>query len=125
MFSAMHRRLSLWLAGLFVVAQIFGVVSLMNSHAVHLAEAELLLSDHGAHAKHDGHGHHYRGDADGAGQVAAQPRTERRASSDIGRDNCEINSVHEVHDSTELGARRESERTTIAAVRLSVRASIC
>lgn len=70
MFSAMHRRLALWLAGLFVIAQIFGVVSLMNSHAVHVAEAELVLSDGDAvaeHHRHDQH-RHYRGDADGAVQ---------------------------------------------------------
>jgi hypothetical protein len=66
MLSVTHRRLSLWLAGLFLVAQIFGVVSLMNSHLTHVAEAELVFSDSARHS--GGHGHHYRGDSDGAAQ---------------------------------------------------------
>src|SRR5580658_10427948 len=62
MLSVTHRRLSLWLAGLFLVAQMFGVVSLMNSHLAHVAEAELVFSDSARHSDDHGHGHHYRGD---------------------------------------------------------------
>jgi hypothetical protein len=68
MFSSMHRRLGLWLAGLFVIAQIFGVVSLISSHIAHVAEAELAFSDSGPRSENNGHRHHYRGAADGVVQ---------------------------------------------------------
>jgi hypothetical protein len=68
MISAMHRRLGIWLAGLFVLAQIFGVVSLVASHAAHVAETELAFVSEGPSTDNRQHSHHYRGDADGVVQ---------------------------------------------------------
>ena len=63
---ARQRRLGAWLAGLFLFAQIFGVVPILSEHAAHVAESELALSSENASfspvsQRH----HHYRGDADG------------------------------------------------------------
>ena len=63
--AILHSRLGPWLAGLFLVAQIVGVVSLMSSHAAHVAEAGLALTDTVGSAGDIPRGHHYRGDADG------------------------------------------------------------
>jgi hypothetical protein len=68
MISAMHRRLAIWLAGLFVLAQVFGVVSLVASHAAHVAEAEFAFASDGPLTENRQHNHHYRGDADGVVQ---------------------------------------------------------
>lgn len=68
MISAMHRRLAIWLAGLFVLAQVFGVVSLVASHAAHVAEAELAFVSENPSTENRQHSHHYRGDADGVAQ---------------------------------------------------------
>lgn len=60
------RRLCPWLAGLFLIAQIFGVVPLMSEHATHVAESELALynDNAGMNAPVTNHDH-YRGDPDG------------------------------------------------------------
>jgi hypothetical protein len=64
--TAATRRLGPWLAGLFLAAQIFGVVPLMRCHSAHAAGGTLLLS-----ACEDGTdtrslGHHHAGDSDDA-----------------------------------------------------------
>ena len=64
--TAATRRLGPWLVGLFLAAQIFGVVLLMSCHSAHAAGGSLLLS-----ACEDGidthsHGHHHPGDSDDA-----------------------------------------------------------
>jgi len=62
--TAATRRFSPWLVGLFLIAQIFGVVCLVSEHTVHEAEVELALAvDNGGSANIPQH--HHRGDADG------------------------------------------------------------
>ena len=61
--AALHR-LSIWLTGLFLVAQICAVVQLLGEHTAHMTESQLNLSSPVASANASGH-HHY-GDADGA-----------------------------------------------------------
>lgn len=60
------RRLGPWLAGLFLAAQIFGVIPLISGYSAHAAGGALLHSvcDDGI----DSHcpGHHYPGDSDDA-----------------------------------------------------------
>jgi hypothetical protein len=41
---AAARRLGPWLVGLFLVAQVFGIVPLMRGHTAHVAETQLVLS---------------------------------------------------------------------------------
>jgi len=62
---AVRRRLGPWLAGLFVIAQIFGVVSLISSHVAHIAETKVALFADGTTVGDIPHSRHYRGDADG------------------------------------------------------------
>ena len=45
---AAQRRLGPWIVGLFVIAQIFGVVPLISEHTAHLAEVQLVLSKESA-----------------------------------------------------------------------------
>ena len=59
------RSLSIWLVGLFLIAQIFGVVSLLSEHTAHVAATELLASQGSATPGHIPERRHYRGDADG------------------------------------------------------------
>jgi hypothetical protein len=60
------RRLCPWLAGLFLIAQIFGVAPLISEHATHVAESALLLHSDNAGMNAPGADHrHHRGDADG------------------------------------------------------------
>jgi hypothetical protein len=64
--TAAMRRLGPWLIGLFLIAQIFGVVPLMSCHSAHAAGGNFLLS-----ACEDGPdthspGHHHPGDSDDA-----------------------------------------------------------
>jgi hypothetical protein len=62
--AGMHRC-GRWFVGLFLVAQIFGVVPLMGGHAAHVAETELAISYHYVDTGNATHFHHHRGDADG------------------------------------------------------------
>ena len=63
--SAIVRRLGSWLAGLFFIAQIFGVVSLLSEHTAHVAATELLPSQVSASTGNIAQGRHYHGDSDG------------------------------------------------------------
>jgi hypothetical protein len=65
--QATLRRLSTWLAGLFFVAQVCGVVQLLGEHTAHVTESQLVLAN-AAIAGNASHGHHHDGDADGAVQ---------------------------------------------------------
>jgi hypothetical protein len=62
--AALHR-LGPWLLGLFIVAQICGVVHLLGEHTTHVAESQSILSS-AAVARKAPHGHHHDGDTDGA-----------------------------------------------------------
>jgi hypothetical protein len=55
-----------WFVGLFLLAQIFGVVPLMSSHTTHVAEAQLVLSKDNASTESIPQRHHHHGDADGS-----------------------------------------------------------
>ena len=60
------RRLGPWLIGLFITAQICGVVQLLGEHTAHVTESQLMLADAtGTGNPSHGH-HHYDGDTDGA-----------------------------------------------------------
>jgi hypothetical protein len=65
--TATMRRLGAWLAGLFLIAQIFGVVPLLSEHTTHETESALVLSNKNARIGSipQGHHHHHHGDADG------------------------------------------------------------
>jgi hypothetical protein len=56
---AAQRRLGPWLVGLFFIAQIFGVVPLMSGHTTHVAESQLVLSEHTAGTESIPEGHHH------------------------------------------------------------------
>jgi hypothetical protein len=67
--TAANRRLGWWLVGLFLCAQVLGVMPLMSEHTAHVAQTELAFaSDHSGAGHNSGPGHHHRGDADGAVQ---------------------------------------------------------
>ena len=59
------RRLGSWLIGLFIIAQISGVVQLLGEHTAHVAESEMILSN-ATITGTTSHGHHHYGDEDGA-----------------------------------------------------------
>lgn len=63
------RRLSTWLIGLFLLAQIGGVVHLLGEHTAHVSESQLTESQlavaHASLAADASHHHHHEGDADG------------------------------------------------------------
>jgi hypothetical protein len=63
--TAAMRRLSPWLVGLFLIAQIFGVVSLLCEHTAHVATTELQPTQVSTSTGNIPQGRHYRGDADG------------------------------------------------------------
>jgi hypothetical protein len=63
--TATMRRLSTWLVGLFLIAQIFGVVSVLCEHTTHVTATELLPSQVSASTGNIPQGRHYRDDADG------------------------------------------------------------
>lgn len=63
--SAALRRLGPSLIGLFIIAQICGVVQLLGEHTAHVAASELILSNATATGNAPHSRHHY-GDADGA-----------------------------------------------------------
>lgn len=60
------RRLGRWLAALYVVAQICGVVPLMSCHSAHAGADPLVLSECTSGARAVPQGHHHAGDADDA-----------------------------------------------------------
>jgi hypothetical protein len=64
--KATMRRLGAWFAGLFLIAQIFGVVPLISERATHETESALMLFNEnaGIGSIPQGH-HHHHGDADG------------------------------------------------------------
>jgi len=62
--TATARRLSPWVFGLFLAAQIFGVVPLMREHTAHVAQSGLILSQDRVSTGHVPRAHHC-GDADG------------------------------------------------------------
>jgi hypothetical protein len=62
--QAASRRLGTWLAGLFLIAQVCGVVPLLGEHTAHVTESVSLAT--ATVAGLASHGHHYDGDADGA-----------------------------------------------------------
>jgi hypothetical protein len=59
------RRLGTWLAGLFFIAQVCGVVHLLGEHTAHVTESQLVLAT-ATVAGNASHSHHHDGDADGA-----------------------------------------------------------
>jgi hypothetical protein len=61
--TAAARRLSPWVVGIFLVAQIFGVFPLMSEHTAHVVEADFTRSQNCV-CTGIPHGH-YHGDADG------------------------------------------------------------
>jgi hypothetical protein len=63
--TAAMRRLSTWLVGLFLIAQMFSVVSLLCEHIAHVATTELQPAQVSASTGNIPQGRHYRGDADG------------------------------------------------------------
>jgi hypothetical protein len=66
--TAAVRRVGPWLAGLYIAAQIFGVVPLIGCHSAHAAGGAVVLSEceggTGTHSRD--HRHHHPGDADDA-----------------------------------------------------------
>jgi hypothetical protein len=58
------RILSTWFVGLFLIAQIFGVVSLLSEHTAHVAATELLASQGSASTGNIPESRHHRDDAD-------------------------------------------------------------
>jgi hypothetical protein len=63
--TSMKRRLGTWLVGLFLIAQIFGVVSVLSEHTAHVATTELQLAQVSASTGNITRGRHHHGDADG------------------------------------------------------------
>jgi hypothetical protein len=58
------RRLSPWVVGIFLLAQIFGVFPLVSEHTAHIAQADFTVASDcvcTGHAPHE----HYQGDSDG------------------------------------------------------------
>ena len=62
------RRLGPCLAGLFLIAQVFGVMPLVSGHIAHVAQSQLELSEGRAGTAQLPQEHHHRGDADGSVQ---------------------------------------------------------
>jgi hypothetical protein len=63
--QAVLRRLGIWLAQLFFIAKVYGVVQLLAEHTAHVTESQLVLAN-ATVAGNASHGHHHDGDADGA-----------------------------------------------------------
>jgi hypothetical protein len=63
--TAVMRRLGTWLVGLFLIAQIFGVVSVLSEHTAHVATTELQPAQVSASTGNVPRGRHHHGDADG------------------------------------------------------------
>jgi len=62
--TATMRSLSIWFVGLFLIAQLFGVVSLLSEHTAHVAASEWLASQGSASTENIPESRHHRGDAD-------------------------------------------------------------
>jgi hypothetical protein len=62
--TATARRLSPWVLGIFLVAQIFGVIPVMSEHTAHVAQADFAVPEECVCTGAAPHGH-YRGDTDG------------------------------------------------------------
>ena len=62
--KAVARRLSPFVVGLFLAAQIFGVFPLVSEHTAHIAQTDFALAQDCV-CKSDMPHRHYRGDADG------------------------------------------------------------
>jgi hypothetical protein len=62
---AAQRWLGSWLVGLFLIAQIVGVVPLISGHTAHVAETELIVSKDNGSTATVPQGHHHHDDADG------------------------------------------------------------
>jgi hypothetical protein len=61
-----NRRLGWWLVGLFLCAQVLGVMPLVSEHTAHVAATQLVLAGDHAGAGNGAHqGRHHRGDVDG------------------------------------------------------------
>jgi hypothetical protein len=61
-----NRHLGWWLVGLFLCAQVFGVMPLISGHTAHVAETQsVVASDHAGAGSGAHRGHHHRGDVDG------------------------------------------------------------
>jgi hypothetical protein len=58
------RRLGTWFVGLFLIAQIFGVVPVLSEHTSHVVET-LLTSQGSTSNAHTPHGRHFHDDGDG------------------------------------------------------------
>jgi len=61
------RRVSPWVVGLFIIAQIFAIVPLISEHTAHVAQSELGISLDRVSTGNVPHGH-FRGDSDGSVQ---------------------------------------------------------
>lgn len=62
--TAAARRLSPWIVGIFLLAQIFGVFPLVSGHTAHVAQADFTIAQNCVCTGYAPHGH-YQGDADG------------------------------------------------------------
>jgi hypothetical protein len=62
---AAQRWLGPWFVGLFLIAQIVGVVPLISSHTAHVVETELVISKDNVGTGGIPQSHHHHGDADG------------------------------------------------------------
>jgi hypothetical protein len=59
--TSIKRRLGTWLVGLFLIARVFSVVSVLSEHTAHVATTELQPPSTGNIPQ----GRHHHGDADG------------------------------------------------------------
>jgi len=64
MFPTAARRLSPWVVGIFLLAQIFGVFPLVSEHTAHIAQADFTVASNCVCTGQAPHGH-YQGDSDG------------------------------------------------------------
>jgi hypothetical protein len=62
--TAAARRLSPWVVGIFLAAQIFGVFPLVSEHIAHIAQADFTPIHNCVCTSNTPHGH-YHGDVDG------------------------------------------------------------
>jgi len=62
---AAKHRLGPWVVGLYLIAQIFGVVPVISGHTAHVVETHSVLVEHGAGGEPTSQSHHKPGDTDG------------------------------------------------------------
>jgi hypothetical protein len=62
--TAAARRLSPWVVGIFLLAQIFGVLPLVSEHTAHIAQADFNVAQDCVCTGQAPH-RHYQGDSDG------------------------------------------------------------